>query len=407
MEQERGNELDWPWYKFDRIKTLTIITVRVELLKVILNVDAITHPITGIGQYTLHLGQQLAAQKRIETMQYFSSDHWVGDINQTAQSNQWISRLRPWIPFKGLALNTYAKRRNKHFTRLTAELRDHVFHSPNFVLMPFEGRSVATFHDLSFVHFRETQPNYRLQFLDREIPKTLHQADALITPSAYIKQEIIDHFAYPAEKIHVTPLGVEAGFKEYTVIETSESLKTHQLKYKQFILSVATTEPRKNLTRLLQAYTQLPKVLREAYPLVLVGSKGWLNQELNQNIKSLVKKGQIISLGYVDKTVLQHLYAAAKLMAFPSVYEGFGLPIIESMASGTAVLTSHNSAMQEVAGGHAMLCNPMNVESIEVGLRGALENESWLSQAQTNGLAHSKQFTWQRCAELTIKAYES
>ncbi len=380
-------------------------------MKVILNVDAITQPITGIGQYTLQLGQQLAhrmtEQKTIEAVKYFSSDHWVDDIKQTAQANQWISLLRQWVPFKSLALNMYAKRRNKHFKRLTVAMSDHVFHSPNFVLMPFAGRSVATFHDLSFVHYRDTQPNYRLQFLDREIPKTLAQADALITPSEYIKQEIIDYYSYPAAKIHVTPLGVDGGFKTYTEAETSQTLNSHQLQHKQFILSVATTEPRKNLSRLLAAYALLPESLRSTYPLVLVGSKGWLNQELNQQIKTLVNQGQIISLGYVTQQQLQHLYAAAKLTAFPSLYEGFGLPIIESMASGTAVLTSHNSAMQEVAGGHAMLCDPLDVESIEVGLRGALENDQWLIEAQRDGLVHSQQFTWQRCAELTVDVYGS
>lgn len=353
----------------------------------------------------MQLGQQLTQHKSIDKVRFFSADHWVDDIRQTTKDNQWISRFRPWIPFKGLALNSYAKRRNKYFSRLTADMSDHVFHSPNFVLMPFEGQSVATFHDLSFVHYRETQPDYRLQFLDREIPKTLDQTGAIVTPTEFIKQEIIHHYAYPAEQIHVTPLGVNSGFKPYSKAQTNETLKTHQLKHKQFILSVATTEPRKNLTRLLKAYTQLPATLRKETPLVLVGSKGWLNQNLNQQIKSLVRKGQIISLGYVNQAALQHLYAAAKLTAFPSLYEGFGLPIIESMASGTPVLTSHNSAMQEVAGGHAMLCDPQDVESIEVGLRGALEHTNWLAQAEANGLLHSCQFTWERCAELTVKAY--
>jgi len=355
-------------------------------LKVILNVDAITHPITGIGQYALHLGQQLGQHDGVEAIKYFSSDHWVTDINHTATANQWISRLRQWIPFKALALNTYAKRRNKHFKNLTVDLSDHVFHSPNFVLMPFEGRSVATFHDLSFIHYRETQPNYRLQFLDRAIPKTLEQADTIITPTEFI-------------------MGVDEDFKPYSKTETHETLKPEQLKHKQFILSVATTEPRKNLLRLLEAYARLPENLRKTFPLVLVGSKGWLNQTLNQQIKSLVNKGQVISLGYVAKQQLQHLYAAARLTAFPSLYEGFGLPIIESLASGTAVLTSQNSAMQEVAGGHAILCDPLDIESIEVGLRTALEAENGLQQAQVNGLTHSSQFTWQHCAALTIAAY--
>lgn len=376
-------------------------------MKVILNVDAITYPITGIGQYALQLAQQLQKNQQIENIKLFSADHWVDDISKTAQENQWLSRLRRWVPFKSLALNLYAKRRANMFVQLTQDMQDHIFHSPNFILMPFAGHSIATFHDLSFVHYRDTQPKYRLQFLDCEIPKSLEQADALITPSEFIKQEIIKHYGYPTENIHVTPLGVATGFKPYTQSETKTTTLKYGLTHKQFILSVATTEPRKNLPRLLAAYTQLPHKLRTLTPLVLVGSKGWLNQDIEKQIKALVNQGQIISLGYVSQIELQHLYAAAKITAFPSLYEGFGLPIIESMASGTPVLTSQNSAMQEVAGGHAMLCDPKDINSIEVGLRGALELQSWLQQASTEGLKHSEKFTWERCAELTIEAYKN
>ncbi|MCB1581828.1 MAG: glycosyltransferase family 1 protein [Marinicella sp.] len=376
-------------------------------MKVILNVDAITHPLTGIGQYTLQLGQHLPQQSKISSIQYFSADHWVKDIAHSAEENQWLSHLRQWVPFKSLALNMYTKRRAKKFKQLTQGLDDAIFHSPNFVLMPYDGKSVATFHDLSFVHYRETQPSYRLQFLDREIPKTLEQADVLVTPSEHVKQEIIEHYAFPTEQIHVTPLGVNAGFKPYTETEVAATLQKHQLSYQQFILSVATTEPRKNLNRLLLAYTQLPKNLRSTYPLVLAGSTGWLNQDLQQQIRQLVKQGQIISLGYLSQTQLQHLYAAAQLTAFPSLYEGFGLPIIESMASGTAVLTSQNSAMQEVARGYAKLCDPYDIESIQAALEQAISDDTWLNNAKQTGLEHAQQYTWQRCAELTIKAYES
>ena len=210
-------------------------------MKVILNVDAITHPLTGIGQYTLQLGQHLPQQPQISSVQYFSADHWVKDIALSAEENQWLSHLRQWIPFKSLALNIYARRRARKFEQLTRGMEDAVFHSPNFVLMPFAGKSIATFHDLSFVHYRETQPAYRLQFLDREIPKTLEQADVLITPSDFVKQEIIEHYGYPAEQVHVTPLGVSVGFKPYSETEVAASLQKHQLSYKRFM--TASTSP--------------------------------------------------------------------------------------------------------------------------------------------------------------------
>ncbi len=375
-------------------------------MKVILNVDAITYPITGIGQYVLQLGQQLQQQQQIKDIKFFSADHWVNDVSSAAAENQWISTLRQWIPFKSLALNTYAKRRANKFFHHTQGLDDYLFHSPNFILMPFVGKSVATFHDLSFVHYRQTQPKYRLQFLDREIPKTLAQASALIVPSEHVKQEIIAHYGYSADNIHVTPLGVGAGFKPYSEEETTVTLEKYRLKYGQFVLSVATTEPRKNLKRLLMAYTRLPENLRKANPLVLVGSKGWLDQHLQKEISKLVNQGQIISPGYISQTELQHLYAAAKLTAFPSLYEGFGLPIIESMASGTPVLTSANSAMQEVASSHALLCEAKSTESIHSSLHQALTDESWLQKTSKSGLKHAQKYTWQACAKLTVEAYE-
>ena len=345
--------------------------------------------------------------QRVKKLRLFSADRWLDDIEVTAAENQWLSRIRQWVPFKSLALNLYAKRRAQRFSQLTTNLADHTFHSPNFILMPFAGHSVATFHDLSFIHYRKTQPKYRLQFLDREIPRTLDLADALVTPSEFVKQEIIAHYGYPEQHIHVTPLGVSDGFQPLTAEQCDRCLSQYQLQYKQFILSVATTEPRKNLPRLLSAYTQLPKPLRDTHPLVLVGSDGWLNQSLNQQIKALVHQGQIITLGYVNQQLLEQLYASAKLTALPSLYEGFGLPIIESMAAGTPVLTTAGSAMQEVAGGHAMLCDAMDVNNIRVQLQQALEDLDWLQQTAEAGIQHSQLYTWKRCAEATLKAYQN
>jgi len=336
----------------------------------------------------------------------FSAVPWVGEWQQAAARNQWRASLRCVVPFKALALNAEGRRRARRFKQLTQSMSDHVLHSPNFTLMPHTGPSVATFHDLSFVHHRDTQPAYRLQFLDREIPQTMAQAKALITPTEFIKQEIVDHYGYPAEQIHVTPLGVSPGFAPQDEASITPTLAKHQLNHKGFVLVVATTEPRKNLPCLLQAYAHLPADLRAAHPLVLVGAAGWLQQASNQAIKQALSQGHIMALGYVSQTELQHLYAGARLMAMPSLYEGFGLPIIEAMASGTAVLTSADSAMQEVAGGHAMLCQPEDVNSIEVGLRAALEDDVWRTGAEQAGLKHSQAFTWQRCAETTAQVYQ-
>lgn len=381
------------------------------LMKIIYNVDAITEPLTGIGRYALHLGQQLSQMaqtdhKDINDIRFFSSNRWVNDLSTAAKGNQWIAKLRQFVPFKYIALKQYHGMRSRHLATLTEGMNDHLFHSPNFILMPFDGPSVATFHDLSFVHYRETQPSYRLKFLDKEIPKSLAQAQHIITPSEHVRQEIMAHYGYPEKQISATPLGVSTQFKPRTEIECLSTLKAFGLSYRRFILSVATSEPRKNLLRLLKAYQDLPTLLKKQYPLVLVGGDGWKNKTIKEQVSRLKSKNEVVCTGFVSQEQLLQLYASAQLTAFPSLYEGFGLPIIESMASGTPVLTSNHSAMEEVAAGHAKLVNPLDTDNINHQLMAALEDRSWQAKTTTAGLAHAKKFTWQQCASATLKAYQ-
>ncbi len=382
-----------------------IVSDTMTIMKLIYNTDAITPPLTGIGRYALNLGQALKQHQMIEDIRLFAGNRWLGDFSETLQKNAWLSRLRDHVPFKYLALQAYHHLRCKHFDRLTGDMFDHVFHSPNFILMPFDGVSVATFHDLSFVHFAETQPKYRLKFLDKAIPKTLAQAQHIITPSTYVKNEVANYYGFSSKNITVTPLAADNHFKPRSAKDCELTLKTYGLSYKRFILGVATQEPRKNLLRLLQAYDNLNDRLKKTFPLLLVGGRGWKDSLIQRLINSLEKKGVVKCLGFVNDQQLQQLYASAVLTTLPSLYEGFGLPIIESMASGTPVLSSNHSAMQEVSGGHAILANPEDVDDIQQQLHRALEDDQWRQNATQRGLEHAQSFSWSRCAELTVNAY--
>ncbi|KAA3639845.1 MAG: glycosyltransferase family 1 protein [Proteobacteria bacterium] len=375
-----------------------------QALNIIYNVDAISHPLTGIGRDTHQLGLQLQQNPAVADLKLFSGGRWPNNFESLADNNRWLARARRFIPLKGLALRAYQKQRSRGLQRETNSLTGYILHSPNFILMPFDGPSLATIHDLSYIHYRQTQPKYRLRFLDREIPKTLKQARQIITVSQSVKAELMDVYGLADNQISVTRLGVDQRFKPLSVADCQEVLTTFDLSHRHYFLAVATREPRKNLLRLIQAYAGLPSITKEQYPLVLVGDRGWLNRELNQFIK---RYQQHIRLsGYIDQAQLHQLYAAATMTLIPSLYEGFGLPIIESMACGTPVLTSDVGAMQEVAGGHALLCRPLQANDIKEKLQWAIDNPEWRQQAAVNGLNHSQQFTWQNCAEATIKAYE-
>jgi Glycosyltransferase len=375
-----------------------------QALNIIYNVDAISHPLTGIGRYTHQLGLQLQQQPHIADFKLYSGGGWPDNFESLIETNRWLTRARRFIPFKGLALRLYQAKRSHALQRMASTLNGYLLHSPNFILMPFAGPSVTTIHDLSYMHYRQTQPSYRVRFLDREMPKTLAQANQIITVSDSVKSELIDTYGLTEDQVSVTYLGVDQRFKPLATTDCQEVLSLFKLSHRQYFLAVATREPRKNLVRLIQAYAGLSATVKKQFPLVLAGDRGWLNAGLNRLIQR--HRQHIRLTGYIDQSQLHQLYASATMTLMPSLYEGFGLPIIESMACGTPVLTSDVGAMKEIAGGHALLCRPLEVDDIQDKLDWAIDNPEWRQQTAVNGLNHSRKFTWQHCAEQTIEAYQ-
>ena len=173
----------------------------------------------------------------------------------------------------------------------------------------------------------------------------------------------------------------------------------------QYCLFVGTVEPRKNVERLVQAYELLPLELRRDCPLVVAGSKGWNSEAIHARMAKAQAEGWLRYMSFVDQRWLPSLYSGARLMAYPSLYEGFGLPIVEAMASGTPVLTSNVSCMPEVAAGAARLVNPIDVEEMSHALAQCLTDEAWQAEAREKGLARAAVLSWDRCTEETVAVY--
>ena len=375
-------------------------------MKVILNVDAITQPLTGLGNYAYQLAKGLPLNPAIEDVKLYSSHRWIKDAQTALRANQNLARVRNNVPFKTTALKLYTWQKNTLFKRKSKPFaKDYVLHSPNFLLMPYDGKSVTTIHDLSFIRYPQTHPIERIKLLEKHLPISLQRADAIITDSEFIKNEIQELLTVNPDKIHVVPLAVSKKFQPFEYGENLVALKKHKLDGINYLLSVATLEPRKNLNRLLDAYLILPKRIRQEFKLVIAGARGWLSQDLMAKIKLLVDKGEIISLGYVCDEDLVHIYAGAYGFVLPSLYEGFGLPLLEAMASGVPVLTSNESSLPEVAAGTAILTNAKETESISQGLLQLIEDNIWREKAVIKGLEMAKHFTWERCIEKTINVY--
>lgn len=374
-------------------------------LRLILNVDAISAPLTGIGVYTRELALGLERAPQLAELKLFSAYRWVANSEQAFQVNRTIQSVRRLLPLKRAALEGYTAARAALFRRSARHLTDHVLHAPNFVLMPFDGPCVATVHDISYLRYPQFHPIERVRFLERHLPPTLARADALIVDSAYVRDELVSVLGVDPAKLHVVPLGVDAAFHPRSEAATAPVLAAHGLRRDGYLLVVATQEPRKNLERLVDAYAALPAALRASLPLVIVGARGWLDSAFARRVEPLERRGEVRRLGFVADADLPAIYAGARAFAFPSLYEGFGLPLLEAMASGVPVLTSDAASMPEVVGDAALCVDPLDVGAIRDGLQRLIADAAWRERAVAAGLARAAGYTWPRTVDATLAVY--
>ena len=351
-------------------------------------------PKTGDRTYTLNLMQTLPVVD--EENQYLFLFDREPEAHLIPVRANVSSYVRPWPGGKlwtawGLPLT---------LARLGVNLLHLQYIAPLVCPCPY----VTTVHDLSFLHYPTTFPPKDLLFLRLFVPLSVRQAALVLTGSESTKRDLIRYLNLPAGRVQVTPYGVGREFYP----RCGEEQRQVRAKYglpRTFVLSVGVLQPRKNLERLLAAYCLLRKEGHPPPPLVITGKKGWSFASLFRRAEEWDLRDAVIFTGYVPDEDLPALYSAAQLLAYPSLYEGFGLPVLEAMACGTPVVTSNVSALPEVAGAAAELVVPTQVESIAEGLWRLLASPQRRAELRHLGLQRARAFTWQRTAELTLAAY--
>jgi alpha-1,3-rhamnosyl/mannosyltransferase len=377
-------------------------------LKVILSTDPVKFPLTGIGRYTYELakGLQSADLDRLAFLRGYRIEKDLPIIAQTdpmARQATWKTRAQK----NQLAVALYRRLNPWLKARALQGLEDHLFHGPNYYLPPFSGRSIVTIHDLSAYLWTDSHPPERVRYMQAEIELSLKRASALITDTEYTRHEVAKFFGWPLEKIHAVPLACSQDFRPRTSNDLMPVLARYNLAPNAYALAISTIEPRKNIETLIDAYGRLSTDLKTRFPLVLAGYTGWESEALHRKITNAEREGWLRYLGYVQATDLPFVLSGARLFSFPSLYEGFGLPVLEAMASGVPVIASNASTLPEVTNGAALLHDPRDTITLTNLLAQGLDDEAWLTSARDKGLVRAAQFSWEKCTQQTLTAYRA
>jgi len=377
-------------------------------MKIVIEAQPLLRERTGVGQYTFNLIDHL-----IPLAKHCGHDlslFYFNFLNRNRQVPSWNGSLQKRVQSMIPGRLFYALWKNGiEFPFDWLSGKGDLIHFPNFILRPFrEGKAVVTIHDLSFIRMPEFIEKKNLQFLKRWIPYSLERASRILVVSEFTKRELIELFSVPEEKIVVAPNGVS---NEFAPVTDEQELNLVKAKYQlpsEFLLAVGTLEPRKNLSLIIEALSHIKEQGNFVPPLVLVGPPGW-NNEFSRLKKLVQEKGlqeSVRFLFYVDRADMVAIYSAAKILLFPSLYEGFGLPVLEAFACATPVISTNAASLPEVTGEAATLLPPTDPQEWSRAIETLWEDATKQKESVLKGVEQAKKFTWEQTASKTLEAYE-
>jgi glycosyltransferase involved in cell wall biosynthesis len=380
-------------------------------MRVMVNQSTALGAKTGIGHYTRELLHGMRALAPSDTFDVFPPDWWSAfrALGSYLRSSKGAGEkaIRSWRSSLSERLRSFGDGALGHYLDLANRWRKYdLYHEPNYIPLRSELPTVATIHDLSVLLHPQWHPADRVAYYERSFHDGLRQCGHLLAVSEFTRQEVIRVLNVAPDRITCTPLGVRAELRpmdETTIRGTIRRLGLPA----EYLLFVGTIEPRKNPLMLMRAYCDLPGEVRERCPLLLAGSWGWNAGEFAEYYEREGRHRGVVHLGYVPNGDLAAIYGAARALVFPSFYEGFGLPPLEMMACGGAVLASSAGAVVEVVGQRAHLVAAADFIGWRDAMRRVIIDDDWQRHLRRGVREWAAAFSWERCAQQTLGVYRS
>lgn len=372
-------------------------------MKLVVNTIPLLSPLTGIGKYTWQI---------CRAMQDIAAEHaycyyygYYSDALFCAQQGK-LGATRIKDVVKNIPLAGRGLRLLKGMGALLSHRQFDVYFEPNYVPLQIKSKkTVVAVPDLSpFLH-PEWHPNEAVEYFRSHFRRNIGRADQIIVISDFIRDTAIAEFGFRADQVTTIHLGYDRELFHPRAADRLAALKQSYQLPERFMLYVGSIEPRKNLVRLLKAYRQLPASLRSEVKLVLAGFRGWDNAEVMVLLDSMQQ--DVTYLGYVAEAELAGLYNLAEFFVYPALYEGFGLPPLEAMASGCPVVVSRVASLPEVCGDAAAYIDPLQIDDISETLLHLCGNRTKLQELRNQGLQQAASFSWERSAREHLAVFET
>ena len=358
---------------------------------------------TGTENYSLHLIQGLLAVGQSHRFRLYFSQSPAPDLFPGGVEQRIIPFPRLWT-----------------HVRLSWEM---VTDPPDLLLVPAHvlplahpRRSVVTVHDLGYHYYPEAHTLFQNVYLRWSTRYNAHAATCILADSQATRRDLVRYYRIPQEKIIVVYPGHDETLEPVTDPAILTAARARYRLTGSYLLYVGTLHPRKNLVRLIQAFASVLQSLRNisteasgtasALQLVLAGQKGWLYDEILAQVRRLGLIDRVVLTGYIPDDDLPALLSGALAFVFPSLYEGFGLPVLEAMGCGTPVVCSNASSLPEVAGDAALLVDPLDTEALTAALVRIVADEGLRRELVAQGFRQVQRFSWQRCAQEVMQILE-